>query len=166
LLPLTATGLVILGTAFLFSGCHTLKQGAALPGYPDRTIPLEVLEEGEDGKNTGDRTEAELNRRFAERIRNVRSFAIREPGLRNTKNYTRYAAIDREYPAAAVSASAADSFVRHEWCFPVAGQVPCKGFFNDVWIHGVDAFSTLGWFRDPLYSCMRNYPVHLLRNTA
>jgi predicted aminopeptidase len=73
-----------------------------------------------------------------------------------------------------VSASAADSFDRHEWWFPVVGSVPYKGFFNaagarkeraklekrglDVWIRGVDAFSTLGWFQDPLYSYMRSYP--------
>jgi predicted aminopeptidase len=60
----------------------------------------------------------------------------------------------------------------------VVGKVPYKGFFNpedarkeraklekqdlDVWVRGVDAFSTLGWFRDPLYSYMREYPVHQL----
>jgi predicted aminopeptidase len=81
--------------------------------------------------------------------------------------------LDRDYLAAVVSASAKDSFTRHEWWFPVVGKVPYKGFFNvedalkeraklekkglDVWIRGVDAFSTLGWFRDPLYSYMKKY---------
>jgi predicted aminopeptidase len=56
--------------------------------------------------------------------------------------------------------------------------VPYKGFFNakdaakergnlqkkglDVWVRGVDAFSTLGFFRDPLYSYMRKYSAHRL----
>jgi predicted aminopeptidase len=86
--------------------------------------------------------------------------------------------IDRDYLAAVVSASAGDSFTRHEWWFPIVGSVPYKGFFNskdarkereklekrdlDVWIRGVDAFSTLGWFSDPLYSYMRNYSVYRL----
>jgi predicted aminopeptidase len=113
-----------------------------------------------------------------ERVRDIRVFAIEELGLRETKNYTRYVEIDRDYLAAVVSASAKDSFTRHEWWFPVVGRVPYKGFFNaddakkegqklekkglDVWIRPVDAFSTLGWFRDPLYSYMRGYPAHAI----
>jgi predicted aminopeptidase len=90
-----------------------------------------------------------------------------------SKNYTRYVDIDRNYLAAVVSASAKDSFRRHEWHFPVVGAMPYKGFFNiedarkersklekkdlDVWVRTVIAFSTLGWFKDPLYSYMRDY---------
>jgi predicted aminopeptidase len=81
--------------------------------------------------------------------------------------------MNRDYLAAIVSGSAKDSFKRYEWRFPVVGSVPYKGFFNaddarrealklkkkdlDVWIRPVDAFSTLGWFSDPLYSFMRDY---------
>jgi predicted aminopeptidase len=87
-------------------------------------------------------------------------------------------ALDRDYLAAVVSASAPDSFTPYVWWFPVVGSVPYKGFFNpkdaaregeklkkkglDVWIRRVDAFSTLGWFSDPLYSYMRDYPVYRL----
>jgi predicted aminopeptidase len=99
-------------------------------------------------------------------------------GLKESKNYTKYVEIDRDYLAAVVSACAGDSFTRHEWHFPVVGSVPYKGFFDlqdarkeaarlkkddlDVWVRGVDAFSTLGWFKDPLYSYMKKYPVHQL----
>jgi predicted aminopeptidase len=94
-------------------------------------------------------------------------------GLKESKNYTRYVELDRDYLAAVVSASAKDSFTAYEWWFPVVGKVPYKGVFNvvdarkereelqkeelDVWIRRVDAFSTLGWFRDPLYSYMKAY---------
>jgi predicted aminopeptidase len=113
-----------------------------------------------------------------ERVRDIRRFAQEELGLRETANYTRYVAVNQDYLAAVVSASARDSFSRHEWWFPVVGKLPYKGFFNpddarrereklrkkglDVWIRGVDAFSTLGWFKDPLYSYMRRYPVNAL----
>jgi predicted aminopeptidase len=88
--------------------------------------------------------------------------------------------LDRDYLAAVVSAAAKDSFTAYEWWFPVVGKVPYKGFFNvedarrerdrlqrknlDVWVRGVDAFSTLGWFKDPLYSYMRDYSDYRLAN--
>jgi predicted aminopeptidase len=135
-------------------------------GYLSRAVPLEKL------AVTGDAAE------FTARVRDIRLFALETLGLADTKNYTRYVSIDRDYLALVVSAAAKDSFTRHEWWFPVVGRMPYKGFFNrdgarkeaekltkkdlDVWVRPVDAFSTLGWFHDPLYSYMRDYPVHRL----
>ena len=145
----------------LFSGCYTIKQGTSLLGYLGRAVPLEKLPESDE------------NSRFVERVQDIRRFAAEELGLNMSKNYTRYVEIDRDYLAAVVSASASDSFAPHEWKYPVVGPMPYKGFFRvedarkeriklekkglDVWIRGVDAFSTLGWFKDPLYSYMREY---------
>ena len=126
-------------------------------GYLNRAIPLEEVND-ED---------------FVLLVTDIRKFAMEELGLIMSRNYTRYVELDRSYLAAVVSASAQDSFRRHEWWFPIVGSMPYKGFFNiedarreriklekkdlDVWIRGVDAFSTLGWFRDPLFSYMRDY---------
>jgi predicted aminopeptidase len=158
----------------LLAGCYTARQGAALLGYLNRAVPLESLV----ASAGGDVDELEKNRRFVEQVQDIRRFATEELGLNLSKNYTRYVKIDRDYLAAVVSASAADSFARHEWNYPIVGKMPYKGFFNagdarkerekmekkglDVWIRGVDAFSTLGWFRDPLYSYMRDYPPYRL----
>jgi predicted aminopeptidase len=172
--PVLAAVLVILGVLVLFSGCYTLKQGFTMLGYLGRAAPLETLENAPDA----DPAERDENRRFVEQVRDIRRFAMEDLGLRETANYTKYVDLKQEYLAAVVSASAKDSFARHEWWFPVVGKVPYKGFFNpadarkeaeklrkkdlDVWVRGVDAFSTLGWFQDPLYSFMRTYPVHRL----
>jgi len=164
-LPVFFAFIILLVLTALFSGCYTLKQGTTMLGYLSRAVPLEEL-----GGSTGENND-EL--RFVQRVEDIRRFAMEELGLKESRNYTRYVELDRDYLAAVVSASASDSFTRHEWWFPVVGRVPYKGFFNvddarkeraklekkglDVWIRGVDAFSTLGWFRDPLYSYMKNY---------
>jgi predicted aminopeptidase len=166
--PLFVTAGSLLACSAFFSGCYTLKQGAAMLGYLGKAEPVETLLTGT----------SQADAEFARRVADIRRFALEELGLRETANYTKYVNIDRDYLAAVVSASAADSFARHEWWFPIVGSVPYKGFFNpddarrerarlekkglDVWIRGVDAFSTLGWFSDPLYSYMKDYPVHRL----
>ena len=170
-IPPAAALVLLIAAGTAFSGCYTLKQGTTMLGYLGRAVPLEELALPDA---------AEDERRFAERITDIRRFAMEELGLKESKNYTRYVKLDRDYLAAVVSACAADSFTRHEWSFPVVGKVPYKGFFDpedaqkeaaklrakglDVWVRGVDAFSTLGWFRDPLYSYMKNYPVYDLAN--
>jgi predicted aminopeptidase len=174
-LPILAAAAILLAGSALFSGCYTLCQGAALLSYLNRAVPLESLAE-----ETGEGETGESPAAFVARVQDIRRFAMEELGLRESRNYTRYVEIDRDYLAAVVSACAKDSFTRHEWWFPVVGKVPYKGFFDpkdarkereklekrdlDVWVRGVDAFSTLGWFRDPLYSYMRDYPPHRLAN--
>ena len=126
LVPLLLALALVLGAAALFSGCYTLKQGTTMLGYLGRAVPLETLESGSGGVGE----EAERSRVFAERVRDIRAFAVGELGLRETKNYTRYVQIDLDYLAAVVSAAAKDSFTRYEWWFPVVGKVPYKGFFD------------------------------------
>jgi predicted aminopeptidase len=156
-LPVILAAVSLLAACSLFSGCYTLKQGVTMLGYINSSVPLE---------KTGDND-------FIQLVTDIRSFAMDELGLAMSKNYTTYVELDRDYLAAVVSASQRDSFDRYEWFFPVVGKIPYKGFFDvedakkeraklekkdiDVWIRGVDGFSTLGWFKDPLYSYMRDY---------
>ncbi|MDR2942038.1 MAG: aminopeptidase [Treponema sp.] len=151
--------IIFIFSGVLFTGCYTIKQGVTLLGYLNRAVPLEKTDDKD----------------FVNLVNDIRKFAMEDLGLAMSKNYTRYVELDREYLAAVVSASEKDSFRRHEWHFPVVGAMPYKGFFNiedarkeraklekkdlDVWVRKVDAFSTLGWFKDPLYSYMRNYSV-------
>jgi predicted aminopeptidase len=165
LFPLLISTLFLLVISTVFSGCYTLKQGGIMLSYLGSAVPLASL--AKDASVSGETIQ------FVELVNDIRVFAVSELGLRETKNYTKYVDINRDYLAAIVSASAKDSFTRYEWHFPVVGSVPYKGFFIvddarkeavklkkkdlDVWIRPVDAFSTLGWFSDPLYSFMRYY---------
>jgi len=164
LAPVFCAAAFVLAVCAMFSGCYTLKQGVTMLGYLNQSVPLEKIAAEEAAPGSED---------FVQRVHDIRRFAAEELGLSMTKNYTRYVQLDRNYLAAVVSASAKDSFNRHEWHFPVVGSVPYKGFFNvedarkerkklekkdlDVWVRPVEAFSTLGWFKDPLYSYMRGY---------
>jgi predicted aminopeptidase len=162
LLPVLFALVFLLVVCGIFSGCYTVKQGVTMLGYLNQAVPLEQA-------GLSDQAGEE----FVRLVTGIRTFAMEELGLSMSRNYTTYVELDRSYLAAVVSASAKDSFRRHEWYFPVVGRMPYKGFFDiedarieraklekknlDVWIRGVDAFSTLGWFKDPLYSYMRGY---------
>ncbi|MDR2150443.1 MAG: aminopeptidase [Spirochaetaceae bacterium] len=158
--------LFLLPVSLLFAGCYTVQQGFSMIKLLSQAVPLEKLAQNN--------AETQV---FADRVADIKDFAISK-GLKKTKNYTRYVELDRHYLASIVSGCAKDSFTRYEWWFPLVGKVPYKGFFNeadaqsqaeqlkkkdlDVLIRRVDAFSTLGWFSDPLYSYMKDYPVHHL----
>jgi len=169
LAPTLCAAALLLAACATFSGCYTLKQGVTMLGYLNQAVPLEKIPVEEASPNDDVREQVP----FITLVHDIRRFASEELGLAMTKNYTRYVQLDRDYLAAVVSASAQDSFKRHEWHFPIVGSVPYKGFFDvegarkeraklekkglDVWVRPVEAFSTLGWFKDPLYSYMRGY---------
>lgn len=104
----------------------------------------------------------------------VRDFAVSELGLKLTKNYTSIVQNTKGYVATVVSACASDSFTRYEWNYPFVGKMPYRGFYDankakklaadlekqgfDVFVRPVEAFSSLGYFPDPLYSFMKTYP--------
>ena len=111
----------------------------------------------------------------------VQNFAAETLHLNAKKNYTTYVKLDRSAVSYVVSASAKWELKHHLWSFPFVGSVPYKGYFNeqdakdeeadlkrqdlDTFMRGVSAYSTLGWFSDPLLSSMLVYPEHELVNT-
>ena len=106
--------------------------------------------------------------------RELRDYATRELGLPDGGAYRSYAELDRPY--ALWNAVAAPEFALEpvQSCFPIAGCVAYRGYFErrdaeryaatqraagyDVVVYGVPAYSTLGWFDDPLLSSFIDYP--------
>lgn len=92
-------------------------------------------------------------------------------GLKPTSNYIEYVALDRPYVVTIVSACEELRFEPKTWKFPIVGGFPYLGFFKperarefaeelkkeknwDIDVRGAPAYSTLGWFRDPILSSM------------
>jgi predicted aminopeptidase len=109
-----------------------------------------------------------------ETARQIRRFAVSELGLPDNGSYKNYAALPRPYVLWNVVATPELSLSPLQWCFPVAGCVNYRGYYdkaaaqdyarelradgNDVEVGGVTAYSTLGWFSDPIISTFINYP--------
>ena len=104
----------------------------------------------------------------------IRDFATRELGLPDNGSYRSYASLGRPYAVWNVVAAPEFSLKPVQSCFPIAGCVAYRGFYdqaaaqrhaaglrdagNDVVVYGVPAYSTLGWFDDPLLSTFIGYP--------
>jgi predicted aminopeptidase len=118
-------------------------------------------------------TPAALKDRLA-RVLVIRDFATRELALPDNDSYRRYADVGRPYVVWNVFAAPEFSVSPIQSCFPFAGCVSYRGFYSekgakeyaddltregdDVYVGGVSAYSTLGWFSDPVLSTFINYP--------
>ena len=118
-------------------------------------------------------TPPELRQRL-ETARRIREFASRELELPDNRSYLAYADIERAYVVWNVFAAPQFSVEPKQECFPFTGCVSYRGFYSeddarqhaarlreagyDVYVGGVPAYSTLGWFDDPLLSTFIRYP--------
>jgi predicted aminopeptidase len=99
-------------------------------------------------------------------VLDARQFAIDSLGLHADKEFSTFSRLDRDTLVLVLSAAYRDSLAFRTWWFPVVGRVPYKGFFDfdagkreakavdaagfDAVLRPASAFSTLGWFNDPL----------------
>jgi predicted aminopeptidase len=156
--------------ALALSGCSTAEYYAqAVAGHYEimrlaKPIPELIADPA---------TPATLRARL-ERVRAMRDFASRELGLPDNGSYRSYANIGRPYAVWNVFVAPEFSVTARQSCFPIAGCVSYRGYYaeadadrygaearnrgDDVYIGGVPAYSTLGWFDDPVLSTFIRYP--------
>jgi predicted aminopeptidase len=98
----------------------------------------------------------------------ARAFAEDALRLRTRESFTAYTALERDTLVLVLSGVYRDRLEAKTWWFPIVGRVPYKGYFDfdrarraaeklesegfDVHLRRASAFSTLGWFNDPLLS--------------
>ncbi len=116
----------------------------------------------------GDSTTSVAVRQRLQLVQEARQFAVTELGLKAGESFTAYSHLDRDTLVLVLSAARRDTLAAKSWWFPIVGRFPYKGFFSlgralkeasDLQSQGYDtelrtasAFSTLGWFNDPLLS--------------
>lgn len=173
-----ATGL-LLGLLALspLGGCQTLGYYAhvtrgQLEVLGKRTPVTRVMAELEPRR--ADDAEADLRYRRLAYTQEVLDFAERELGFRVGRRYRSFVDLDRPAVVWNVFAAPALSLSPHQWCYPIVGCAPYRGFFDvaparrqadrladqglDVYVGPVSAYSTLGWFADPLLSTFIDLP--------
>lgn len=108
-------------------------------------------------------------------VMEIRDFASRRLGLPDNKTFRSYTLLKRPYVVWNVIATPEFSLQPVQWCFLIVGCLPYRGYFHraaamkfaqglkargyDVQTGGVSAYSTLGWFDDPVLSTMLNRDI-------
>jgi predicted aminopeptidase len=168
---LSSTGkLLLAGLALFQTGCYVLKQAE---GQLHVLLHLRPVEEVLRDPSVPDDTKAKLRR-----IQDIKQFGERHLGLTPSSNYTRFYDTQGRPITWLVSACRKDRFEPYTWWFPIVGRVPYKGFFRredaldlalelieagyDVTLTPTAAYSTLGYFTDPILSTMLEYPEEQL----
>ncbi len=114
-------------------------------------------------------------------VQEAREYAI-QIGLKPGDSFTKYSRVDSDVLAWVVMGSKKDAFELYTWWFPIVGSVPYKGYFDkedaesagkrleqkgyETFIRGTDAFSTLGWFNDPILSTTLRHSETRIVNTV
>jgi len=163
--------------AMIFCGAAALVAGCAQLGYYVQAAhgQFSLLSEArpiDDWLSSPD-VEDKLKGKLT-RVKEIRAFAARELALPDNDSYTTYADLKRPFVMWNIVATPELSLKPVQWCFPVAGCVNYRGYYSkedaqafaaelradkyDVEISGVPAYSTLGWFKDPVLSTFIQYP--------
>ncbi len=153
---------LLLLAALLLSGCAEFTYYTqAVTGHLGILFNTRTLEQVMDDPTTPPETRARL-----ELARDIREYASQTLKLPENRSYRIYADLGR--PAALWNVFAAPELALElkTWCYPVAGCVAYRGYFNrrradanaadlkaqgyETFVGTVGAYSTVGWFNDPL----------------
>lgn len=119
-------------------------------------------------------------RKLLSHVPSIKLFAVQKLHLKDSDQYTGYYKTEKHGITSVVTAAYKDRLESYTWWFPFIGSVPYKGFFDekdaiefenelikeglDTWRFNAPAYSTLGYFSDPVTTPMlRNGLFSLVR---
>lgn len=152
--------LLLLSTLWL-SGCETVAYYyQAVEGH------LGILKKRESIESLLETDLDDKTRHKLQLVQKARTFARDEMQLPVADNYAHYVDLERDYVVWNVVAAPEFSIKPKKWCYPVVGCLSYRGYYDkadalsyadklkeqslDVYTGGVAAYSTLGWFNDPV----------------
>jgi len=123
----------------------------------------------------------ELEPKLRERlqlVKEIRDFSVETLSLPESESYNNYVQLDRPYVLKNLFAATEFSTDLHVWCYPIVGCASYRGYYDedrlteyvdqlkaqnfDTYIGFVPAYSTLGWFDDPVLSSFIYWPDYRL----
>lgn len=154
--------------SLLLAACSTVTfYGQAITGQLQLLTQRQAISQLIANPATDDKLRQRL-----QAVEEMRAFASGELGLPDNPSYKTYVDLKRPYVVWNIFAAPEFSLKPRRWCYPVAGCVSYRGYFSeknaqayaarlqlegfDTEVAGISAYSTLGWFNDPLLSTMLN----------
>ncbi len=155
-------GITLLAVILAVSGCQTLSfYGQAIRGQYQLLAHRQPIEKLVTDSSTPPRLKTQL-----ELLQKLRAFAGTELKLPVDGHYTKYVDVHRRFVVWNVEAAPEFSMEPKTWWYPLVGSLEYRGYFSersatnygaalrhkgyDIFVGGVDAYSTLGWFNDPV----------------
>lgn len=162
--------LALLALLLLLGGCSTMSYYLqAVNGQMDvlrRAQPIERV--------LADPSVAPSLKQKLVEVRDIRQYASDALGLPDNGTYRRYADLQRPFVVWNVFAAPEFSTDPKKWCYPLLGCANYRGYFSkdaaeaaalalqeqgyDTYVGGIPAYSTLGWFDDPVLNTFVHYP--------
>lgn len=155
----------LIGLAVAIAGCalpYYLQAARGQVGLMRQRVPIAEV--------VADESVDAVTRERLELVEQLRRFAVDELALPDNDSYSSYVDLGRDFVVFNVVAAPEFSIDPVTWCFPVAGCVAYRGYFDparaeafaarlaakgfDVFYGGSPAYSTLGFFADPVLNTM------------
>jgi predicted aminopeptidase len=165
--------ILLASCVIMLNCCYMAKQGIYFVKINSRAVSTEKLY-----KKSATPDDV---KQFIVKVNRILDFAADSIGLNRNSNFRKYIQTDKDHIVDVLYASGRLDFSQYTWSFPFVGLFPNKGFFDvkdaqtearrldsrgyDTYITHAPAFSTLGYFSDPVYSYMKKYSMFRLART-
>jgi predicted aminopeptidase len=164
--PYCYKNIVIILFALFMSGCASINYYAqSIQGQFEVIQKRQNINTLLNNDNPPARLRTEL-----ETVLELRKFSINQLGLPKNNSYLSYADLERDYVIWNIFATEEFSLSPLKWCYLIVGCLDYRGYFSesdarqhasklkeqghDIYLGGVSAYSTLGWFDDPVLNTM------------